>query len=385
MIKLFQKLERVSLIDRLNRFTLLVSNDKGDIMKAYLPNSGSLEELLIPGRVILVTQNPGGGLPLRVAGTIDEDGNAIMIDSLKINEIFPAIINNIPSLKGYSISQREVRYKNARFDFLLEKEGEKLILEIKGCTLFTQDVASFPDAPTKRGVKHLKLLSDLQSDLKGGILFLIQKPVKYFLPNFHTDLEFAREIFKAKDKILIEAISLKWDEELNLIEDSISKVEIPWEATKPFLEDKGVYLILMFNEKDKQISFSRGLREKSALFPRGFYIYTGSALKGLSSRIKRHIKKEGKNFWHIDYIKRHMKTLKAITIKSPNKIECEIANELMTIADSYILNFGSSDCNCKSHLLYFQKDPRKMDKFIKTILKFRFDIIKDIVERTSQW
>lgn len=375
MTKLFPNIERLYLVDRLNRFTLLVSDNGKRLIKAYLPNSGSLEELLIPGRTVLVTENPRGTLPLRAVGIVDEEGNFIMIDSVKVNDILPLIIDRISFLEGYKVSQREVRYENARFDFLLEKGEEKLILEVKGCTLFSRDIASFPDAPTKRGVKHLRILSMLPEEIKRGILFLIQKPVKYFVPNFHTDLEFARELFNLRDRVLIKAISLKWDESLNLVEDSIREAMIPWSIIEPFLQDKGAYMLLMLNEKDREIKLSRGFGEKSVLFRRGFYIYVGSALKGLSSRVRRHLRQTERAFWHIDYIKGDMKVLKVFIIRSPRKIECEIAKELKEIADDYIPNFGSSDCRCESHLLYFNEDPRKSGDFFKILLKFRLEVI----------
>lgn len=378
MIKLFPAVEKAYLIERLNRFTLLVSDRNERALKAYLPNSGSLEELLIPGRTVLVIDNRGGTLPLRAVGVVDEEDNPIMIDSIKVNDLLPLIINKVSSLRGYTISKREVKYENARFDFLLERGEEKLLLEVKGCTLFSGNIASFPDAPTKRGVKHLRILSKLPEEVKGGILFLIQRPVKYFVPNFHNDLEFAKELFKAKDRILVEAVSLKWDEDLNLLEDSIRRVEIPWSTIEPFLEDRGAYIILLFNQEDKEISFSRGLKDKAMLFRRGFYTYIGSALRGLSSRVRRHLNQTNKAFWHIDYIKGDMKILKTFTIRSPRKIECEIAKELKEIADDYIPNFGSSDCKCESHLLYFNEDPRKRGDFFKILLKFRFEnIIED--------
>ncbi|MBC7331199.1 MAG: DNA/RNA nuclease SfsA [Synergistetes bacterium] len=380
MAKFFPITEKATFLERVNRFTIKVLNRHGKVLKSYLPNSGSLEELLIPGRTVLVTESPKGKLPYKAVGVIDASGNFIMIDSIKVNEILPSIIERIPSLKGYQITRREVRYENARFDFLLGKGPQKLLLEVKGCTLFWEDVASFPDAPTKRGVKHLRLLSNLPEDLKGGILFIIQKPVKYFIPNFHTDPEFASELYKARERLLIEAISLKWDEDLNLIEESVSRAHIPWERMEPLLQDKGAYLLLLLNESPKALPFSNGSKSKSPLFEKGFYVYVGSGLRGLSSRIKRHLSDKGKPFWHIDKIKKGMKVVKVIPIRNPERMECKIAKELKAIADGIIAGFGSSDCACESHLFYFKRDPRQVEGFLGRVLKFRFGLLSETIQ-----
>lgn len=375
VIKLFKELKRMILIRRLNRFTLLVK-DKESCFKAYLPNSGSLEELLIPGKEVLVSPNLGGSLPFRTVGAFDLEGEPVMIDSMKVNDILPLIINRIPWLKDHRIVKREVAHGNSRFDFLLEGEGgERLILEVKGCTLFGFDIAAFPDAPTERGTKHVKALASLEPSLiKGGILFLIQRPVSYFMPNFHRDPEFARSLFEARERIGIGAVSLRWNEDLSLDEESIREVKIPWEKIEPFLEDKGAYIVLLSNPRETSITLPSG---RSFSLKEGFYAYVGSGLRGLSSRIRRHERGRGNPFWHIDYIKPYMNIIRSIPIRSPKRIECEIAKELEGIADSSIVGFGCSDCRCKSHLFYFKEEPTSKESFIRTLMRFQFGIIKE--------
>ncbi len=380
-MRLFEEVKRVRFLSRLNRFTLAVE-DEGLTLKAYLPNSGSLEELLLPGKDLMVVPNPKGKLPLRAVGTLDLEGKPIMIDSIKSNELLPLIIESIPSLKGYTIVRREVSYGSSRFDFLLEEKesGRHLLLEVKSCTLFYEGVASFPDAPTERGRRHIETLSALGTEALGGVLFLIQRPVKYLVPNFHKDPDFARALYSAKDRILIEAISLEWDESLNLKEGSVKEVKIPWDEAKILLEDKGAYLISLFNDEDRSLSLPSG---KIFLLPKGFYIYVGSGLRKLSSRIKRHLRKGGKAFWHIDHIKKYMNIIGSFSIRSPLRMECRIARELQDIADDVIPGFGCSDCDCQSHLLYFKKDPKLNEGLFKLLLKFQFGTIRDFIEGHS--
>jgi len=376
MNKLFESLKRLRFKKRINRFTLIASDDRGDPFKVYLPNSGSLEELLLPGRELLVIDNPRGSLPFRAVGVIDGSGNTIMIDSLKVNDLLPLIMERIPSLRGYKVIKREFTYGGSRFDFLLERGSRRLLLEVKGCTLFWRDIASFPDAPTRRGTKHIKTLARLPEGIDGGVLFLIQRPVKYFIPNVHTDPEFAREIYLAKERLLIQAISLRWDEKLNLIEDSVSEAKILWKEMEPLLQDKGAYVLILFNERQRSLNYSEGIKQKSFDFPKGFYAYVGSGLRSLSSRIKRHLSTKTKPFWHIDHIKEKMKIVKVIPIRSVNRIECDIAREVKKVADNLIPGFGSSDCRCESHLFYFKEDPNFKEDFLEIILNFRFGVIK---------
>ena len=91
-------------------------------------------------------------------------------------------------------------------------------------------------------------------------------------------------------------------------------------------------------------------------FPRGRYIYVGSALNSLEPRINRHIKtSKGEHnitHWHIDYLLREptAELEAAYFTKAPEKLECEYAS---AVADhgTAVKGFGCSDCKCESHLI----------------------------------
>ncbi|MCB0745660.1 MAG: GIY-YIG nuclease family protein [Ignavibacteriae bacterium] len=91
---------------------------------------------------------------------------------------------------------------------------------------------------------------------------------------------------------------------------------------------------------------------------KGFYYYVGSAQKNLSQRIDRHIKKNKKLHWHIDFIttSKNVKVSRVFAISSANKSdECSLVKNLENQYNFThpIKNFGNSDCNiCESHLLY---------------------------------
>ena len=86
-------------------------------------------------------------------------------------------------------------------------------------------------------------------------------------------------------------------------------------------------------------------------FKKGFYIYAGSALNGLDQRIQRHLRKQKKTHWHIDYLLNHAKIVNVFYKQSEVKKECFIAKTLEKEL-SITPGFGCSDCTCKSHLFY---------------------------------
>jgi len=111
---------------------------------------------------------------------------------------------------------------------------------------------------------------------------------------------------------------------------------------------KGSYLLLIKVKKDKLISIGK-LGKKH--FSKGYYVYVGSALNSIEKRILRHLSKEKKMHWHIDYFLISGKVIKAFYKKNNIKEECKIAKNLEESL-SPILDFGSSDCKCQSHLFY---------------------------------
>jgi Uri superfamily endonuclease len=117
--------------------------------------------------------------------------------------------------------------------------------------------------------------------------------------------------------------------------------------------DTGVYSLLIELKKNQKIKIGNlGKFE----FPKGFYIYTGSAMNSLEKRIDRHLRKNKKKFWHIDYLlsNKNAQIISILKIKTKERIECKLNKEIFKNLKGKILikKFGSSDCNCKSHLIY---------------------------------
>ena len=93
----------------------------------------------------------------------------------------------------------ETTHGESRFDFSFRKDGKICFLEVKGVTLETDGVCAFPDAPTQRGVKHLRELTQAVRDGYGAyVLFVIQmSDVKYLHPNDATDPDFGKALREA--------------------------------------------------------------------------------------------------------------------------------------------------------------------------------------------
>jgi Uri superfamily endonuclease len=145
------------------------------------------------------------------------------------------------------------------------------------------------------------------------------------------------------------------------------------------LSTGGVYTLLLFLSKEITLEIGKLGNQK---FPRGCYTYTGSALgKGsniLKHRLSRHLKKEKRKFWHIDYLLANENvTVEAILVVETRKMmECEI-NAMIKSQNQALVQvkrFGATDCknNCKTHLLHFPE----VDKVDLLIQKIVSDVTK---------
>jgi Uri superfamily endonuclease len=120
---------------------------------------------------------------------------------------------------------------------------------------------------------------------------------------------------------------------------------------------KGFYQLVLYLNKKSKIKIGK---KGEYLFPKGYYIYTGSAQNYLEARVKRHLRKDKSKFWHIDYLLPYCKILKVIANNEKQKeveTECRLNQSLLELKDARIVmkGFGSSDCRCPSHLVYFKK------------------------------
>jgi Uri superfamily endonuclease len=111
---------------------------------------------------------------------------------------------------------------------------------------------------------------------------------------------------------------------------------------------KGVYTLIIKLQKGRDITIGK---LGTISFAAGYYVYVGSALNGLSSRIARHLKSEKSLHWHIDYFLQEARINEVIYSVTTRNKECAVASHL-AMRLSPILRFGCSDCHCKSHLYF---------------------------------
>ena len=167
------------LIKRYKRFFTDVKLAKG-IVTAHCPNTGSMKGLLDEGNEVYLLPNNDPKRKLKYGLEIIESRkNLVGVNTHMANRIVEHGLKNnlINELKNNDIIKPEVFFnKETRFDFLLEKKGQKIFVEVKNVTLFrNKDTAEFPDAPTARGTKHLLTLIDaIKKSYKTYLIFLVQ-------------------------------------------------------------------------------------------------------------------------------------------------------------------------------------------------------------------
>jgi sugar fermentation stimulation protein A len=372
--KFFGPTEKAFFTSRPNRF-VLTCRLRGKKVNAFLPNPGRLSELLLPETPVYLekTSNPNRSLHY-TAVALEREGQRIVLHTHRTNDVARYLIESgsVPPLRAHEVVRGEITRGASRFDFLLRKGGQEMLLEVKSCTLFSKKVAMFPDAVTARGKRHLEELTRFSADGTAcAVLFLVHWPrAEVFLPDFHTDLEFARAMKEAKGKVRFFPVSVEWGADLSIVSGRTKVLPVLWQALEREAEDRGSYLILYYLPRKRLIEIG-GLGKTT--FRQGFYIYVGSAMKSLSKRVERHRRIRKKLHWHIDYFRGLAEIYGALPVRSEDDLECELASAMRNISEWSVEGFGCSDCSCPSHLFGFPTDPMSTRKFHDILQYFRMD------------
>ena len=253
-VPLFSDIIKGTFVSRPNRFVIRCDVE-GVIRDAYLPNPGRLWELLLPGCIVyLVRKPPGGsGALTHTAVAVEREGIPLLLHTHLANSVAAALIGKrkIPGLEDATITRAEVQVGHSRFDFLLERGGKPFYLEVKSCTLVGRRIAMFPDAVTPRGKRHMEELAAMsRRGTACGILFLVHWPhARFFLPDYHTDLEFARTFMDVRKDLVIKAMSLTWRPDLSLSPE-VREVAIPWDTIEREARDSGSYIMMIHIPRD---------------------------------------------------------------------------------------------------------------------------------------
>jgi sugar fermentation stimulation protein A len=185
-------------LTRPNRFIAHVQID-GKTEVCHVKNTGRCRELLPAGAKVWCEES---GNPARKTKydliTVEKGRYLINMDSQAPNAAAKAWLEG-GGLGPAELVLPERKFGNSRFDFYLERNGRGMFVEVKGVTLEEGGVCRFPDAPTERGVKHLRELIEVKREgMDAAVLFVIQmKPVKYLEPNDLTDPAFGQALREA--------------------------------------------------------------------------------------------------------------------------------------------------------------------------------------------
>jgi sugar fermentation stimulation protein A len=201
------------LLRRYKRFLADVELADGRLVTAHTPNTGSMLQCAVPGHRVLVSV---AGNPLRKLGftleLIEVNGFWVDTHTHRTNRVVEEGLRNgaIAELSGCRITP-ESRYHDSRIDFLLERSGEKTLVEVKNVTLTdAAGVACFPDAVTVRGQKHLRELMRASTEgYRSVIFFLVQRgEATAFAPADAIDPEYGRLLRQAA-KADVEVLAYK--------------------------------------------------------------------------------------------------------------------------------------------------------------------------------
>lgn len=184
--------------ERPNRFIAYVMVE-GQLETVHVKNTGRCKELLVPGCEVILEKS---GNPARKTGydlicTYKKNFGWVNIDSQAPNKVVREWLEK----QDYTYIKPEYTYGDSRIDFYMEKGEEKYLMEVKGCTLEIEGTGYFPDAPTKRGVKHLQELT--KAVAKGYhcmVAFVIQmEGITTVKPNCNTHPEFGKALKEAEE------------------------------------------------------------------------------------------------------------------------------------------------------------------------------------------
>lgn len=188
-------------IERPNRF-IAYAEIGGKRERCHVKNTGRCRELLIPGAkaVFAASDNPGRSTAYDLIG-VYKGGMLVNIDSQAPNKAVAESICRIPGFEHADEVRSEYRYGNSRIDIFAKSGSARKLMEVKGVTLEKGGTALFPDAPTERGLKHVKeLRASLEEGYEAYILFLIQMAgPAAFSPNYEMHEEFALEVEAAHE------------------------------------------------------------------------------------------------------------------------------------------------------------------------------------------
>ena len=193
----YEKIRPAVFLARPNRFIAHVELE-GKLVVAHVKNTGRCRELLLPGAKVYLQEADSHTRKTKFDLIAVEKGHRLInMDAQAPNRIFAQWIHQQePEITVHP----EYRYGDSRLDFYLEAGQRRVFAEVKGVTLEDAGIVRFPDAPTLRGVKHLRALMDcVAAGFDAWAVFIVQlRGARWFEPNRATHPEFADALVSAQ-------------------------------------------------------------------------------------------------------------------------------------------------------------------------------------------
>ena len=198
----FGPLLKAKLIRRYQRFLADAKLVDGSIITAHCPNTGAMTGCMQSDGIIWLSQNHNPKRKYAYTWELSQMPNSLVgINTLNANRLVkPALMQGaIPEITTRGIVKPEAAIGASRLDFMVSGPENTAYIEVKNCTLVREGVASFPDAVTLRGQKHLQELMALAcKGYESVIFYLIQrKDAHIFRPAYDIDPEYAALLQKA--------------------------------------------------------------------------------------------------------------------------------------------------------------------------------------------
>ena len=193
----YDNIVRGRFLSRPNRFIALVDIDGAGTV-CHVKNTGRCRELLVPGAEVYLVPGtaPGRKTPYDLVA-VDKSGVLINMDAQAPNRAFAEFARTFDP-QALSVHP-EFRFGDSRLDFCLERPDGLHLVEVKGVTLESGGHARFPDAPTERGVKHIReLMRAVEQGHRATAFFVVQMAqVTDFAPNDDTHPAFGAALRQA--------------------------------------------------------------------------------------------------------------------------------------------------------------------------------------------
>ena len=152
----YEHVKVAKFIDRPNRFIAHVDLD-GEKLTVHVKNTGRCKEILVPGTEVILSESDNPDRKTKYDLIAGYKGELLInIDSQAPNPAFKEFIPKCGLFGSDPIIHSEFTHGDSRFDFFIEDGDRKIFVEVKGVTLEENGICRFPDAPTERGLKHLR-------------------------------------------------------------------------------------------------------------------------------------------------------------------------------------------------------------------------------------